>query len=70
MLVIVLVSPESLYQVAVPLLQVADKVELCPEQIVAKLAEIAVGTVGVILIAPTVTFVVEVHPLASVAVIV
>ena len=66
----VLVSPASLYQVAVPLLQVADRVELCPEHIVAKFAVIAVGAVGVIFVAATVTFVVAVHPLASVAVIV
>lgn len=70
MLETVLVSPASLYQVAVPVLQVADKIELCPEQIVAKFAEIAVGVVGVIFVAATVTLVVTVHPLASVAVIV
>lgn len=41
------VSAELLYQVTVPILQVANKVELCPEQMVAGLADIAVGAVGV-----------------------
>lgn len=36
-----------MYQVTVPLLHVADKVELLPEHIVAGLAEILVGAVGV-----------------------
>lgn len=44
---IVFVRAASLYQVVVPVLQVADKVELCPEHIVAGLAEILVGAVGV-----------------------
>lgn len=42
-----LVKAASLYHVAVPLLHVADKVELCPEHIEAGLANIAVGAVGV-----------------------
>jgi len=46
-LVTVVVKPELLYQVTVPVAQVAESVELCPEQIVAGLAEIAVGAVGV-----------------------
>lgn len=41
------VNAALLYQVTVPVLHVADKVELCPEQIVAGLAEIPVGAVGV-----------------------
>lgn len=41
------VNAISLYHVTVPLLQVPDKVEVFPEQIVAGLAEIAVGAVGV-----------------------
>jgi hypothetical protein len=41
------VSAASLYQVAVPVAQVAERVELCPEHIVAGLAETAVGDVGV-----------------------
>lgn len=65
----VLVSPASLYQVVVPVAHVADKVELLPEHIVAGLAEIAVGALGVIFVADTVIFVLLVHPLASVAVI-
>lgn len=36
-----------MYQVTVPLLHVAAKVELCPEQIVAGLAEILVGADGI-----------------------
>lgn len=44
---IIFVNAASLYQVAVPLPQVADKVELCPEQIAAGLAERPVGAVGV-----------------------
>jgi hypothetical protein len=46
-LAIILVKPASLYQVVVPVAQVAASVELCPEQIVAGLAEMAVGAVGV-----------------------
>jgi len=46
-LAIILVKPELLYQVTVPVAQFAESVELCPEQIVAGLAEIAVGAVGV-----------------------
>ncbi|CAN1524824.1 hypothetical protein MCERE19_01186 [Spirosomataceae bacterium] len=42
-----LVSAASLYHVDVPLTQVADKVELCPEQIVLGLADTAVGADGV-----------------------
>jgi hypothetical protein len=45
--VTVVVKPELLYHVAVPVAQVAESVELCPEQIVVGLAEIAVGVVGV-----------------------
>lgn len=41
------VNAASLYQVAVPVLHVADKVELCPEQIVAGLAKMPVGADGV-----------------------
>lgn len=41
------VNAASVYQVAIPELQVADKVELCPEHIVVGLAEIPVGVVGV-----------------------
>lgn len=40
------VSPELLYHVKVPLLQEAVKVELCPEQIVVRLAEMPVGPEG------------------------
>ena len=36
-----------MYQVTVPLLHVADNAELCPEQIVAGLADILVGAVGI-----------------------
>jgi hypothetical protein len=43
----IFVKAASLYHVEVPLLHVADKVELCPEHIEAGLAEIAVGAVGV-----------------------
>ena len=46
-LAMILVKPELLYQVAVPVAQVAERVELCPEQIVAGLAETAVGADGV-----------------------
>jgi len=41
------VKTASLYQVVVPVAQVAESVELCPEQIVAGLAETVVGAVGV-----------------------
>jgi hypothetical protein len=41
------VKPASAYQVVVPVAQVAASVELCPEQIVAGLAEMEVGAVGV-----------------------
>jgi hypothetical protein len=46
-LVTVLIKPELLYQVTVPVVQFAESVELCPEQIVAGLAEMTVGAVGV-----------------------
>ena len=42
-----LVRLESTYQVTVPLLQVANKDELSPWQIVEGMAEIPVGAVGV-----------------------
>lgn len=41
------VSALLVYQVTVPLLHVADKAELCPEQIVMGLAEILVGADGI-----------------------
>lgn len=44
---IIVVKAASLYQVVVPVAQVAASVELCPEQIVAGLAEIPVGADGV-----------------------
>jgi hypothetical protein len=44
---IIVVRAASLYQVVVPVAQVAASVELCPEQIVAGLTETAVGAVGV-----------------------
>ncbi|CAN1524757.1 hypothetical protein MCERE19_01184 [Spirosomataceae bacterium] len=43
----VVVKPASVYQVTTPELQVADKEELCPEQIVVGLAEIPFGDDGV-----------------------
>ncbi len=43
----IFVSATSLYQVVVPLLQVAAKVELCPEHIVDGLADMDVGDEGV-----------------------
>jgi hypothetical protein len=43
---ITFVSAASLYQVVVPMLHVAAKVELCPEQIVDGLAEILVAELG------------------------
>jgi hypothetical protein len=46
-LAIILVKPELLYQVTVPVAQFAESDELCPEQIVAGLAEMEVGAVGV-----------------------
>jgi hypothetical protein len=46
-LAMTLVKPASAYQVVVPVAQVAASVELCPEQIVAGLAEMEVGAVGV-----------------------
>jgi len=46
-LAMIFVNPALLYQVTVPVAQVAARVELCPEQIVAGLAETAVGAVGV-----------------------
>ena len=52
---ITVVRLASLYQVVVPVAQVAASVELCPEQIVLGLAETAVGAVGVGLTV-TVTF--------------
>lgn len=44
---IIVVKDASLYQVVVPVAQVAESVELCPKQIVVGLAETAVGAVGV-----------------------
>lgn len=44
---IVFVNVTSLYQVTVPPVHAANKVELLPEQIVSGLAEIPVGAVGV-----------------------
>jgi hypothetical protein len=41
------VSAASLYQVIVPVAQVAESVELCPEQMVDGLADTAVGADGV-----------------------
>jgi hypothetical protein len=52
---ITFVKVASEYQVVVPVAQVAASVELCPEQIVAGLAETEVGAVGVGLTV-TVTF--------------
>jgi hypothetical protein len=46
-LAIIVFKAASLYHVVVPVAQVAARVELCPEQIVAGLAETAVGAVGV-----------------------
>lgn len=66
---VVIESPASVYQVGVPVLQEADKVELFPEHIVEGLAEILVGAAGVIFVSDTEIFVLRVHPLASVAVI-
>jgi hypothetical protein len=43
----IVVSAASLYQVIVPVAQVAERVELCPEQIVVGLADTPVGAVGV-----------------------
>jgi hypothetical protein len=43
------VSAASLYHVIVPVAQVAESVELCPEQIVVGLADTPVGAVGVAL---------------------
>jgi hypothetical protein len=68
--VMVVVKLTSLYQVTEPVAQFAESVELCPEQIVAGLAEIAVGAFGVILVVETLAVVVAVQPFASVAVIV
>jgi hypothetical protein len=50
------------YQVAVPVAQVADRVELCPEQIVAGLAKIAVGAVGVVLTVTVIFPEILLHP--------
>jgi hypothetical protein len=41
------VNAASLYQVVVPVEQVAESIELCPEHIVAGLADTAVGAEGV-----------------------
>jgi hypothetical protein len=41
------VKPASEYQVNVPVAQVAANVELCPEHMLAGLADAAVGAVGV-----------------------
>jgi purine nucleoside phosphorylase len=45
--VIVVVNEALVYQVAVPEAQVAESVELCPAQIVAGVANTAVGANGV-----------------------
>ncbi|CAN1524858.1 hypothetical protein MCERE19_01187 [Spirosomataceae bacterium] len=58
------VRPASLYQVTFPLLQVPDKVELFPEHIVAGLADITVGDVGVGLTLTTTFPAVLLHPAA------
>lgn len=67
---IVVVRAASIYQIVVPVAQVARSAELCPEQIVDGLADTPVGADGVLLVVETVTVVFEVQPLASVAVIV
>jgi hypothetical protein len=46
---IIVVKAASLYQVVVPVAQVVARVELCPEQIVAGVADTAVGADGVAL---------------------
>lgn len=61
-LVTVVVKAALLYQVAVPVLQVANKVELCPVQIVVELAETAVGDKGVLLTVTTTFLETLLHP--------
>jgi hypothetical protein len=61
-LAIIVVKAASLYQVVVPVAQVAASVELCPEQTVAGLAETAVGAVGVGLTVTVVLTDVLLHP--------
>jgi hypothetical protein len=46
-LLMTFVKAASLYQVSVPVIQVAESVELCPEQIVAGLAVALLGADGV-----------------------
>jgi len=58
------VRPASLYQVTFPLLQVPDKVELFPEHIVAGLADIVVGDIGVGFTLTTTFPAVPLHPAA------
>ena len=60
--VMTLVKAASLYHVSVPVAQVADRIELCPEQIVAGLAETAVGADGVGLTVTVVLPDVLLHP--------
>jgi hypothetical protein len=67
---IVVVRAASLYQMVIPVAQVAASVELCPEQIVAGFADTPVGAEGVMLVVDTFIVVFEVQPLASVAVMV
>jgi hypothetical protein len=67
-LVMVEVKAASLYQVVVPVAQVAKSVELCPEQIVAGLAATPVGEPGVTFVEITVTVALALQPLASLAV--
>ena len=58
------VRAKLLYQVAVPLLQVAVKDELCPEQIVLGVAVMAVGVEGVGLTVTEILPDVLLHPAA------
>jgi hypothetical protein len=44
---VVVVKAALVYQVGVPNEQVAERVELCPEQIIVGLADTPVGAVGV-----------------------
>lgn len=66
---VVVVRAASVYQVVVPELQMADNIELFPEQIIDGLAAMVVGAFGVMFVSDTEIFVLRVHPLASVAVI-
>jgi hypothetical protein len=43
----IVVCAASLYHVVVPVAQVAERIELCPEQMVVGLADTAVGADGV-----------------------